>query len=382
MDRNIKYLDIKVIMKFSPATSPSGDISWTKQVLKSGHAGARSVVGLLNHSVEFYHPDLSLPVVEVVWNFLTQKKTTRVVMYYKDQLSTYDPQFTNRLEVSNKGTKLRIKNLKKEDTGDYMASMTLTNGEVHEVTYSLTVYGGHAGARSVVGLLNHSVEFYHPDLSLPVVEVAWNFITQNKTTKMVMYHKDEVSIYNPQFTNRLEVSNDGTKLRIKHLKKADTGVYTASMTLTDGEVHEVKYSLTVYEPVPFPTIWATVNESAKYRCNVTLHCSVPSNAPDFSYTWKYRYRDREYQLYSNGSSIQISVPPDHQDMELLCIVHNPADQKNVSIDIRNTCHVLKDKNGSSYHRYLYYLLGSLLLTALLIRMWMEGRKGNPSEDQE
>ncbi|KAM3919302.1 CD48 antigen-like [Leptodactylus fuscus] len=232
--------------------------------------------------------------------------------------------------------------------------------ELLSLLLTILVPGGLAGAWSVVGLLNRSVEFYNPDLSLPVVEVAWNFITQNKTTKVVMYYKDQVSIYNPQFNDRLEVFNTGTKLLIKNLKMEDMGVYTASMTLTSSEVHEVKYSLTVYEPIPSIEVR---KGNTTDQCNMTLYCSVPSNTSNLSYHWKYRHRDSEYQPFNNESSTQISVPPDHQDTEFLCIVHSPADQKNASISI-TSCF-------SIGHPRLWYVLSIVpLCIVLMAAIWM------------
>ncbi|XP_073423169.1 SLAM family member 9-like [Dendrobates tinctorius] len=195
---------------------------------------------------------------------------------------------------------------------------------------SLLIPGERADTRQVAGLLHHSIELYDPDLSLPSHDVIWKFQSQNKTsTRAVMYQKYETTIFNPQFTDRLKLSNNGTKLHINDLRMEDTGVYTTEVTMTNNEIIHATYILTVYEPMLPPNV-IIVKENASDRCNVTLHCSIPSHTSDLSYTWKYRHQDSEYKLYSNRSTIQISVPPGHQDMELLCIIQNPADQKNVS----------------------------------------------------
>ncbi|XP_075700687.1 CD48 antigen-like [Rhinoderma darwinii] len=209
---------------------------------------------------------------------------------------------------------------------------------------------GQAGAHPVAGLLHHSAEFYYTDLPLPVLDVTWQFLTREKiTTKVVMYHKDQFTIYNSQFNGRLELSDNGTKLRIQDLKMEDTGVYTLIMTFPNLEIGQLTYVLTVYEPVPFPAIRID-RKNTTDRCNVTLHCSVPSNTSDFFYTWKYRLQGLEYQPYNNGSSIQISLPRDHQDTEFLCIVQNPADQKNVSFNIRHNWLDLIYTNGIKYYK--------------------------------
>ncbi|XP_066428620.1 CD48 antigen-like [Eleutherodactylus coqui] len=195
---------------------------------------------------------------------------------------------------------------------------------------ALQIPGGQAGAQRVAGLLHHSVELGYRDLSLSAVDVAWELLTPRKI-KVVTYHKGLKTIYQSQFTNRVEISNNGTKLRIKDLRMEDTGVYLLTITSIDGETRDARYNVTVYEPIPLPNV-TTVKENATDRCNVTLHCSVSSNTSDQSYTWKYR-QNGHYQQYNTGSTIQISLPLDHQDMEFLCIVQNPADQKNVSITV-------------------------------------------------
>ncbi|KAG8547962.1 hypothetical protein GDO81_027053 [Engystomops pustulosus] len=211
----------------------------------------------------------------------------------------------------------------------------ITGAEVIPLLLTLLSPGGQAVDRRVAGLLHHSVELYHPDLPHPVLDVIWNFQNQTKITKVFMYNSGHETTYSPQFADRLEASNNGTKLRIKDLRMEDTGAYTSIITFVDNDVFQVTYHLTVYEPVPPLDIQTEVTGYRKDGCNVTLQCSVPSHPLHLSYTWKYRHQDQEYQPYDSGSTTQISLAPDHQDMEILCIVHNPADHKNVSISVKS-----------------------------------------------
>ncbi|XP_044135145.1 SLAM family member 5-like [Bufo gargarizans] len=118
---------------------------------------------------------------------------------------------------------------------------------------------------------------------------------------MVKYHKDQLTIYSPQFADCLELSNNGTKLHIHDLRMEDTGVYTAIITFRNHEIHHCLWYVLMLNP---------------FR-NVTLRCSVQSNISDFSYSWIYRLQDSgNKDIHSTGSSIQISLPPDHQDMKV------------------------------------------------------------------
>ncbi|KAM3920482.1 SLAM family member 5-like [Leptodactylus fuscus] len=186
----------------------------------------------------------------------------------------------------------------------------------------------------VHGVINQSA-----DLTLDVnqtgdiQEIYWTY----KTYILASYMNNHLVVRHYAFANRLETLNSGTTLRITNLRKEDGGIYTVSAHFIHKEINQRSYNLTVYDPVPSPVIWTEVKEDTTDQCNVTLYCSVPSYTSDFSYTWIYRHRDSEYQPYNNGSSIHISEPPDHADMELLCIVHNPADKKNASVNVRHIC---------------------------------------------
>ncbi|XP_075185856.1 SLAM family member 5-like [Anomaloglossus baeobatrachus] len=182
----------------------------------------------------------------------------------------------------------------------------------------------------------HGITGRSVDLTLPVKgprpiqEIFWNF----QSIILAFFQNNRLNIKNIKFNKRLEILDNGTILRIHNLRKEDGGTYSVTVHYTDIEQYSASYILTVYDPIPSPAIQSEYNED---RCNVTLHCSVPSTISDLSYTWKYKHQDSTYQPYSNGSIILISVPSDHQDMEFLCIVQNPAEQKNVSFHVRHGC---------------------------------------------
>ncbi|XP_071971112.1 CD48 antigen-like isoform X2 [Engystomops pustulosus] len=253
----------------------------------------------------------------------------------------------------------------------------ITAAEVIPLLLTLLSPGGQAVDRRVAGLLHHSVELYHPDLPHPVLDVIWNFQNQTKITKVFMYNSGHETTYSPQFADRLEASNNGTKLRIKDLRMEDTGAYTSIITFVDNDVFQVTYHLTVYEPVPPLDIQTEVTGYRKDGCNVTLQCSVPSHPLHLSYTWKYRHQDQEYQPYDSGSTTQISLAPDHQDMEILCIVHNPADQKNVSISVKSCFSTEQPRRW-----YILSIISLLviLMVGIILLMWKIRRK-HAKEDE-
>uniref|UniRef100_A0A6I8Q424 Ig-like domain-containing protein n=1 Tax=Xenopus tropicalis TaxID=8364 RepID=A0A6I8Q424_XENTR len=115
----------------------------------------------------------------------------------------------------------------------------------------------------------------------------------------------------------------------------DSGIFTARF-LVNGERREISYILTIFDPVPTPDIKMEMEQISPDWCNFTLHCSAPTNPSALSYSWMYRHKGR-YQPYPNGTTIRVSLQPESWDGEYLCLVQNPADQKNVSIAPREFC---------------------------------------------
>ncbi|XP_040187931.1 uncharacterized protein LOC120920083 [Rana temporaria] len=180
----------------------------------------------------------------------------------------------------------------------------------------------------VIGLLHQSVELVPSNLWLPspVQEVNWTFESKGKLYKVAQFDNHQPRFYKEQFNGRMELLYDGTTLLIKDLRMEDSGNYTAQIILKKDD-HIERFMLIVYEPVPDPSIMIVMEERTSHWCNATLHCSVPTNSSPLNYNWIYKNTDSVYE--ESGDTIHISLNYSW-DMEFQCIVHNPADQKNVS----------------------------------------------------
>ncbi|XP_073465690.1 SLAM family member 9-like isoform X1 [Aquarana catesbeiana] len=219
----------------------------------------------------------------------------------------------------------------------------------------------------VNGLLNQSILLLlSVNTSHPVEQVFWNY----QTHIMAFFTNNQFTVINYQFEGRLDLLDNGRALRIRQLTLNDGGLYTATLTFTEKTQHKASFNLTVYEPVPTPSIRCEKKIKASDFCNVTLRCSVPTNTSSLSYTWKYRHGDsNDYQLYNNsGDTIQISLQPESWSTEVLCKVHNPADQKNISL--RKFCQDYPDKGdtaeGKSRGNYTFL---ALLVVPLVFMGW-------------
>ncbi|OCT56330.1 hypothetical protein XELAEV_18000256mg [Xenopus laevis] len=167
-------------------------------------------------------------------------------------------------------------------------------------------------------------------LSFPVIEAIWDFSFNGRSVKVADFRNQKFSIIRKEFHSRMEWSHNGITLTITNLTMEDTGIYTALIYDTEYTKHEISHNLTVFNLVPKPEI---KREECKGdgQCDYTLHCSVPSDSPALSYSWKYRDKNSEYHHYAHGSTIQISSP--NETMTFLCLVQNPAQENNSTVVI-------------------------------------------------
>uniref|UniRef100_A0A7D9NKW5 Ig-like domain-containing protein n=1 Tax=Xenopus tropicalis TaxID=8364 RepID=A0A7D9NKW5_XENTR len=220
-------------------------------------------------------------------------------------------------------------------------------------------------------------------LTHPIDRVTWIFHFNGKIIILAEFRDQNfIRVNNNYFPNRLEGSNSGTALLIRELRMEDSGIFTARF-LVNGERREISYILTIFDPVPTPDIKMEMEQISPDWCNFTLHCSAPTNPSALSYSWMYRHKGR-YQPYPNGTTIRVSLQPESWDGEYLCLVQNPADQKNVSIAPREFCphtrltKATTDKScGMKLYMYLPILTAlSVSVAALIIVTRTKGEEQN------
>ncbi|PIO25393.1 hypothetical protein AB205_0183040 [Aquarana catesbeiana] len=116
-------------------------------------------------------------------------------------------------------------------------------------------------------------------------------------------------------------------------------------------------------------------------CNVTLHCSTSTNTSALSYIWNYKHGNSSSTILHNktGDTIKMSLQPESWDMEIMCIVHNPVDRKNVSVQ-----KICRDYDGNKTAAAIrgrnHYVLSLVVLVVLgavwyLVKIKKKQRKG-------
>ncbi|XP_073423173.1 SLAM family member 5-like [Dendrobates tinctorius] len=186
-------------------------------------------------------------------------------------------------------------------------------------------------------------------------------------------------IQNHSMTDRLHdrysLGDNGRDLYIRNVMKRDNGCYTAEATMADDRIETKMFYLTIHDPVPPPKIIPNVRRIVD-QCSVKLNCFVTSKTPSFSLTWKYRNGSSEFQTISNaGNEIEETFPLD-QDIEFVCLVRNPADQKNDSVQIKH-CVVIKEGKTRGH---LYCIVSSVFVAAVVGAMWKTAKTTGQGED--
>ncbi|KAL8184884.1 UNVERIFIED_CONTAM: hypothetical protein K2H54_031352 [Gekko kuhli] len=128
-------------------------------------------------------------------------------------------------------------------------------------------------------------------------------------------------------------------LRIRALEEQDSGVLAARVLFATREMHEQTFRLSLFEPIPRPQLCHQLVSRTAEGCNLTLQC-LASEKGGFNISWKGgdHLGDLEehsdwYRLSAEGTELHLSWRPDPSDSTVTCLLSNPADQKNASLDL-------------------------------------------------
>ncbi|XP_018088978.1 uncharacterized protein LOC108700360 isoform X2 [Xenopus laevis] len=333
------------------------------------------VIGDLNHSVYLTnYLTLSASILEVTWFMVTNGNKVKLAEFKNNNLDVSNAQYDGRLEASNGGATLRIKKLKLEDSGLFTATMTLTNEEITDLSFNVTVSDTQEAPKEVAGLRNRLVELSQKrKMLVPVESVTWYFTSNGQKFQLGVYRNGKFMITNKEFSKRLSTRVNGTRLKIDNLRVKDSGIYTGHIEFVDKESKEIVFNLTVYEPLPTPNITSTLRSTGE-GCNFTLRCHIPGDQSGLSYFWKTRHVSSFYQHYKNGSTINVALRSSLFENKFQCNVQNAAEIKVASVSSKDICSKrpfkskLSDYYWTKYVKILLPIFGiSVLVLALLKR---------------
>ncbi|OCT69214.1 uncharacterized protein LOC108699392 [Xenopus laevis] len=238
---------------------------------------------------------LEAPAQQVTWYFKNNGTQSRLAEYKNQQLEIISNQFTDRLEESNDGTSLKISDLTLEDSGIFSAVITLEDEKTEEIVFNLTVsvpQEKEGTAIPVIGDLSHSVYLSnYLTLSASILEVTWFKVLNGNKVKLAEFKNNNLVVSNTQYDGRLEASNGGATLRIKKLKLADSGLFTATMVLTNQETTDIAFNVTVSDKLEAPMKVAGLQNRL-----IELSQKQKILAPVESVTWYFESKGQKLQL--------------------------------------------------------------------------------------
>ncbi|KAE8588229.1 hypothetical protein XENTR_v10022420 [Xenopus tropicalis] len=189
-------------------------------------------------------------------------------------------------------------------------------------------------------LINDNATFHH-GFELRDKTVCQIIISQDGPMEVAEYRKNgiEVAEYrnngfhvtNDRYKQRIQFFN--SKLMIQNLTLEDSGMYNISCWYPNAPKKKTSFNVTVYEPVQKPDIKREC-QCENLDCNCTLRCLDPTNS---SSTHWVILEDSKPVKNLNKSTIRTLLGDTSISTEYVCVLQNPADQKNASIGYWQLC---------------------------------------------
>lgn len=140
-----------------------------------------------------------------------------------------------------------------------------------------------------------------------------------------------LKIVENSYLNRLNRSSSG-HFTLSDLKKSDAGVYTVDSKT--GTVFAKFYELKIYDSLSAPVVsCVNVSESSFF-----LQCTV-NQTEQTTLQW---FKGGQSLTSTDSGELLLDVPRLHSNTQYECVVRNPAQKRNITVDVTAVCD--KEKN--------------------------------------
>ncbi|XP_012514077.1 PREDICTED: SLAM family member 9-like [Propithecus coquereli] len=171
-------------------------------------------------------------------------------------------------------------------------------------------------------------------------------------------------------------------LNIRDLTMEMSGLYVATIKFFSGESQQEYFRLCVYEPIPHPKIVIHSSSNTLGWCNVSLECGTPGATENLTMTWLSKGLPRELEQSGtlvpapNSRNLSLSLSLSQLNGHLTCVISNPVDQKNATLDLETLCPL----RGSPQSKWLWVgILVPVLMASLVAGVWIWKRKNMKAE---
>ncbi|XP_058516458.1 uncharacterized protein LOC131479515 [Ochotona princeps] len=333
----ILALSIRLLLGFPAVKDPSSSCTLNRTT-------GESVQLTLNSS-----PDPNIREIE--WSWEPPSKERQLLVSWI--LNAPGPDWYDIKDLKNRFnlTKLAfliIMNVTVEMSGLYTAEIKFHSEQSQVKAFRLCVYGFQAVKdpsssctlnRTVGGSVQLTLNS-SPDPNIREIEWSWE-PPSKKRQLLVSWRLDAPG---PDWYQIKDLKNrfNLTKLAfliIMNVTVEMSGLYTAEIKFHSGQSQVASFRLCVYEPVPHPQIKTHFSSSTSGWCNITFECDTPGYTEDLTVSWM------SNDLGQNGTlgptpyskNLSLSLPIDQWNGHLICVVSNPADQKNGTLDLKDIC---------------------------------------------
>ncbi|XP_051890854.1 uncharacterized protein LOC127580912 [Pristis pectinata] len=274
--RNLSNLQILMeIMHFSTKGENSwmdimcfiwkgGEASDTTRRIRDAGTGASppTVNGARGHTVSL-PPGIPVgpDVTEVEWSRTSPR--TRIVISSNATTKYFGAEeYKRRVTLHPGNFSLEIRDLRREDAGDYEVTVTASSGAQTLVTVRLEVSDAMgASVRTVNGFRGHSVSLCPRIMdSSEIYEVLWRRLSPQ--TRIASHLGKSTTYFGPEgYQQRVTLYPGDFSLEIRDLQTEDTGDYEMTVTANSGAETTERVRLEVSEPGLWRTGRAKLSEA-------------------------------------------------------------------------------------------------------------------------
>ncbi|XP_071474403.1 CD48 antigen-like isoform X5 [Marmota flaviventris] len=178
-----------------------------------------------------------------------------------------------------------------------------------------------------------------------IQEITWGFTSDSNATFMLRLQngKEDPLWFSLQdkYKHRVQVPSMSS-LKINNLTLQDSGQYWALIMFQTGREIKRVFHLTVYDSVPLAQIWTTSASITPSWCNVTLECGAREAVEVLNVTWEVQGPSSELEQRGatgppNPWTLALSLPLRQPNVSLTCVLSNPVDQKNATLELTDLC---------------------------------------------
>ncbi|XP_075419758.1 CD48 antigen-like [Tenrec ecaudatus] len=178
-------------------------------------------------------------------------------------------------------------------------------------------------------------------------EIEWKWSSEDEKNQLLVSWKPEATEwydFDEKYKHRFHLKEKAS-LHISDLIVEMNGRYEANIKYRSGQFVEKVTRLCVYEPISHPKILTRSSLITSDWCNITLECVPLGVTKDLTVTWLDKGLPGQVELRDTlGSaptyrnlSLSLPLPLRQGNSHLTCMVSNPVEQKNITLDLRSIC---------------------------------------------